>query len=876
MRLNKYFAKRDFKLTPEPKGKLGKSGDTLIYVIQKHQARRLHYDFRLEWKGTLLSWAIPKGPSLDPKDKRLAVMTEDHPIEYAKFEGTIPEGEYGAGDVIVWDYGSWTPIGNMDQSLKIGRLDIELFGERLFGKWTLIRLKGLVGTKSNWLFFKRQDKSARSNYDIVTKEPGSVLQNRKTDRSKSSKTIKSAKANSVFEKTPSPSKKTKKSSLPEFIKPQLAQLVGKVPAGSRWVHEIKFDGYRTLCRIEQDRVEQNDVRLFTRSGLDWTEKYGPIRDELKKLKVDSAILDGEIVWIDDDGRASFQGLQNALQEKRFSRMTYYLFDLLFLNGEDLREQPLLCRKEKLLKLLGLQRKSKLLYSEHWIDVGEQMLKHACELKLEGIVSKDADGAYLSGRNNLWQKSKCTLRQEFVIGGYTDSPSPGRAFGALLMGSYDEDKKLVYLGRVGTGFTDDSIVELKKKLLPLEQKDSPFDRKSPRGSTIHWLKPQLLGEVEFRAWTGDGMIRYGSFQGLRADKKTKDVHVEIEVAVKSNKTKFMKKSVKAFTESKLNTTREIKIMAKQTPPSSKNEKAVKVSGLNISHPSRIVFPETQTSKLDIVKYYDAVSDFMLPFMQDRPLSILRCQDSTADGCFFQKHAEGSNLVGIGSKSVHYKDKKGSALVAETHEDILQLAQAGTLEIHGWNGQFKNITKPDTIVFDLDPETEKLWPRVVGTALRIREMLRSLGLESFVKVTGGKGLHVQVPIQPLYTWDLIKLFSKSLMKVLEDERPKDFTVNMSKAKRKDRIFLDYLRNGYGATAVLPYSLRARAHPAVALPVEWSQIKNSLSPDQFEIYEVIKILNKRKDPWKNYWKTKQRIKVLDSPTAKSALAENSNLRF
>jgi len=835
MGLKKYHAKRDFKLTAEPRGRVGKSkASKLIYVIQKHHARRLHYDFRLEWEGTLKSWAVPKGPSLDPKDKRLAVEVEDHPIDYARFEGDIPKGQYGGGHVIVWDFGSWTPIGDIDKGLKKGHIDFELHGEKMHGRWSLIRLHGGEMGKNNWLLIKKQDEEARPGYEVTEEEPDSVLS--KTRRAQNAKAPK--KNYGAPKKTARPKKKSRGglASPPEFVKPQLATLVEEVPEGREWLHEIKFDGYRTLCRLEN-----GEARLLTRTAQDWTTKYGPLKDEAAKIPADNALLDGEIVWVDDKGHSHFQGLQNALSEKKFNHLVYYVFDILFLNGEDLRDKPLIERKTILEKLLKPMKRSKILYSEHWVNEGLQMYHKSCELKLEGIVSKIASGTYHSGRDEQWVKSKCTLRQEFVIGGFTDSPKAGRALGALLMGAYNGDGKLHYLGKVGTGFTAETLNELREKLEPLVI-DEPQFLEPPRLPRVHWVRPKLAGEVEFHTWTSEGLLRQASFQGLRGDKKARDIHVEVPQPLEEN------------------------------PVSTKKIADEKVSGVKITHPHRIVYPEAKIKKIDVIEYYNTVAPLMMPFLKDRPLSLLRCQDTTASGCFFQKHAEGRNLVGVGAKPVHYKDKKDTALVIESKQDIIELAQAGVIELHGWGARFKNITKPDLIVFDLDPESQKQWPSVVETALHIREMLEKLGLKSFVKVTGGKGLHVQVPIEPRHEWDVVKGFAKSLMQILEQEEPQRYTTNMIKSHRKNRIFLDYLRNGYGATAVIPYSLRAREHATVALPIPWSAVKESLSPAEFELKDVLKLIKKRKDPWADYWKTHQRIKMLDSREAREHLASGA----
>lgn len=606
---------------------------------------------------------------------------------------------------------------------------------------------------------------------------------------------------------------------PEFVNPQLAQLVKKVPQGIDWVHEIKFDGYRTLCRINGD-----DIRFLTRNGHDWSSKYKKLIETAKRLKVDSdiqnAILDGEVIWIDEKGQIDFQKLQNAISENKSDQLIYYIFDLLFLDGEDLRKRPLLERKALLEKLLHNQQKSLFRYSEHWHNSGEDLFKASCKLNLEGIVSKNSAAPYVSGRSGIWRKTKCSLRQEFVIGGYTTSPSNHRAFSALLLGAYDENgKNLRYIGRVGTGFSEITLNEISAKFKSLAIDKSPFSINSPHDSSIRWLKPRLIAEISFKGWTSDQILRQASFEGLREDKNPKDIHIDI---------------------------------------AEKN-----TDDLKVTHPKRIVYTKTGTTKLNVFQYYQSVSDLMFPFVIDRPVSILRCQQTTSTGCYYQKHSEGRNLIDIDNKPIYYKDKKDSALNLKSAADILRLAQAGAIEIHSWNATFSNITKPDQIVLDLDPDNSKLWGRTVNTAFEIREMLTKLSLKSFIKVTGGKGLHIHIPILPLYSWDIVKIFSKSLMKILVEQNPEHYTINMSKTKREGRIFLDYFRNSYSATSVVPYSLRARVRPSIALPIAWRDLKSSLSPDDFIYPDALKLIKKRKDPWLEYWSIKQKIKFLDLTT-------------
>jgi bifunctional non-homologous end joining protein LigD len=786
--LRKYHSKRDFSKTSEPRSGSSKSKDRQ-FVVQEHHARRLHWDFRLQFGGVLKSWAIPKGPSMDPNDKRLAVETEDHPIAYGKFEGEIPKGEYGAGQVTIWDSGTWDPPPNTRAALEKGHLDFVLHGKKLNGAFTLVRLKQREGEKNNWLLFKRRT------------EPNIVKQIIKSRRN--------------LKNIPPP---------PTTIEPQLAQLVSRVPEGSEWLHEIKFDGYRTFCRLDRGKVT-----FLTRRGQDWSDRYASLIEPAKKINATNAIIDGEVVWIDDEGRSNFQKLQNAFSTNRFEHVVFYVFDLLFLNGKDLTSLPLEERKENLRRILTPLKNSKVIYSEHFKDRGHAMYLESCKLGLEGIVSKDANAPYLPGRSNVWQKIKCANQQEFVIGGYTVSDRD-RPFGALLLGVY-ENEKLIYVGRVGTGFSDQTFKDLVPKLKSLETSETPFEN-PPRNRDTVWVKPKLVAEVTFRSWTDDRILRQASFQGLRQDKPSKEVHVE--------------------------------------SPARSSTKQNVVQNVKITHPDRIVYTKSKTTKIELVRYYEELGPLILPYIKDRPLAILRCQNDTRSGCYFQKHSEGRNLIGIVDKSVHYKDKWDTAISADSVTDIIELAQAGTVEMHVWNARFSNITNPDQIVLDLDPDSLDEWPSVVDTAHTIREMLESLNLKSFVKVTGGKGLHIQIPIYPKYDWDQVKNFSKSLMTVLEKQHRDRFVTNMSKKIRKGKIFLDYLRNGYGATAIVPYSLRARENPSVAFPISWKEVKPSLHPAQFQLKDVIRLVKRRVDPWKDYWSLSQRLEALDqltTPLKKSA---------
>lgn len=777
MGLKRYSEKRNFSKTPEPAAKKSKKSEkkSLIFVVQKHHARNLHYDLRLEYGGTLKSWAVPKGPSLNPTDRRLAVEVEDHPIDYAGFEGEIPKGEYGAGQVIVWDKGRWIPAADPAAALKKGHLDFELKGTKMNGRWTLVRM-GKSGPKNNWLLIKQKDMFSRTDYDLTVEEPEGVL---------------------------------KKKSLPEFIKPQLALLVDHVPKGPEWIHELKYDGYRTLCRINGD-----NIRFLTRSGLDWTSKYQALINSAKKLGLQNAILDGELVVLDEKGRSSFQLLQNALAENAPKKLHYYAFDLLFLNGKNLCNEPLLNRKAQLAEILRPHKNNQFLYSEHF-EYSKNLYSEVCRLQLEGVVSKLASAPHTSGRSPVWQKTKCSLRQELIIGGFTRSEAR-RPFSSILVGYYDNSGKLRYAGKVGTGFSDSTLSTLSAALEKLARPKSPFDINSPSEKNVTWVSPKLVAEIEFKTWTAGKILRQASFQGLRADKQPKEIILEKKTRKKESK---------------------------------------------ITHPDRVVYQAAGITKQEVVDYFEQMAPHMLPYVHDRPLSILRCQQTTEAGCYFQKHTHTTSLVGISSREVHNGEKYDSAISVERPGEIFQLIQAGTVEVHGWQASFSNIDKPDQIIFDLDPESEKLWGRVIDTSYEIQSRLKILGLQSFIKLTGGKGVHIHVPVQPRYSWNMIKAFSKGLMQILYESNPGYYTMNMQKQNRKGKIFLDYLRNGYGATAIIPYSLRARTQPTVAFPIAWKDLKKYSGPDEILFKNSIEIVKKRKDPWADYFRLKQRIAALEN---------------
>ena len=611
----------------------------------------------------------------------------------------------------------------------------------------------------------------------------------------------------------------------EIPEPQLARLAEVPPSGPDWVHEIKFDGYRTLCRING-----KDVRMLTRNGLDWTEKYESLVPAFRRLKTKDAIIDGEIVALDEKGRSSFQALQAALKNPKRSQLVFFAFDLLRLNGRDLTEEPLLERKKLLKKLIASGRTDLLRYSEHWAGDGKGVLKASCGLELEGIVSKRVDLPYESGRGAGWVKSKCTHGQEFVIGGYTLPKGSRTGFGALLLG-VNEKGKLRYVGRVGTGFDTKLLHDIKAKLKTLEVSDSPFDLASPKGREIRWVKPKLVANVEFTEWTEDGVLRHPTFQGLRQDKAPREVVLE---KPKKTKKKASKLSEKPESE---------------------------IEGIALSNPGRVLFPKAGYTKLDVARYYQSIAEWILPHAKGRPLSLVRCPEGEGGECFFQKHMDHSGQGGLKSREIEskFKGETEEILYVDDVSGLVELTQMGVLEIHAWGSHLKNFDKPDLLVFDFDPDGSVGFEAVVEAAFTLKDKLDRLDLESFVKTTGGKGLHVHVPVKPTQDWGQVKGFAKALVSILEKEEPSLYTTELSTAKRRGKIFLDYLRNGYGATAILPYSLRAKPDAPVALPVTWRELEKLEGADGFTMKEVEKKLKRARDPWKGYFETRQALPKL-----------------
>ncbi|MFC7052100.1 DNA ligase D [Hansschlegelia quercus] len=827
MALETYKKKRDFKKTKEPAGDAAYVGDGDSYLIQKHDATRLHYDLRLEFDGVLKSWAVTKGPSLVPGEKRLAVQTEDHPLEYGTFEGTIPAGEYGGGAVVLWDRGRWSPIGDAAYGFNKGHLEFELKGEKLKGRWHLVRMAKRRGEKhDNWLLIKSDDEEARGegDPDILEEKPNSVKTGRtlaeiaKEAPGWSSETGKIEKEEGPTETVEPPGDfdvskiaKAKRGELASFVEPQLASLSPKAPAGARWLHEIKFDGYRLIVRIEAGRV-----KMLTRSGLDWTTKFGkPIVEAFKALPVGSAMIDGELVVENDSGASDFSALQADLSDGRGDRFSFYAFDLLHLDGYDLRPAKLVDRKAALSAIVppgGTIR-----VSEHFDDDGSLVLGHACRLSLEGVVSKERDAPYRSGRGKGWIKSKCSKRQEFVIGGYVMSTTSRKAIGSLILGVYDKGE-LRHVGRVGTGFSVKVAEDLFAKMQKLKAEKSPFASKltADEARGARYVEAKLVAEVEFRAWTGDGHLRHASFRGLREDKPAEEVAAEDQA---------------------------VEVKGPKERPSS----------VKLTHPDRVYWPEDGVTKQGLADYYMEVWPRIAPFIVNRPLSLVRCPGGVTQQCFFQKHGWKGMSNAIKTMPDPQNPADEPMVMIDDRDGLLGLVQGGTLEIHPWGAPRADIDKPDMIIMDLDPGDGVKWETVIEAALEVKRRLEAAGLAAFVKTSGGKGLHVVSPLTPSAGWDETKAFCKAMADSMSADEPEKYVSVVSKAKRGGKILVDYLRNGRGATAVAPYSTRARPGAAVSAPLTWDELGPAIGPAYFTVSTMpTRLASLQRDPWEGFRKS------------------------
>ena len=829
MALEEYSRKRDFKKTPEPPpGRIKTRKEGLSYLIQKHDATRLHYDFRLELDGVLLSWAVTKGPSLNPADKRLAVRTEDHPLSYGTFEGTIPRGEYGGGTVMMWDAGTWEPKGDPRVGLEKGHLSFALHGKRLKGGWGLIRMRG-DGKRENWLLVKENDGEARkngANEKFLNDLASSVKSGRSMDEiaGRDATELKAAAKSMPMQasKTKAPqSGNGLKRLMQLYPDVQLATLVDEPPQGEDWLHEIKFDGYRLL-----GFVSGGEARLRTRNGKDWTGSFPSLAAAMKKLKAEDAVLDMEAAIVDEKGKSSFQALQAALGDGgKPEKIVAYVFDLLHLDGKDLTRLPLTERKEGLDKLLKTSKQDRWLrYSGHISGEGEAMFAKACEAGLEGIIAKRASAPYVTGRQKSWLKIKCSLRQEFIILGFSDARTGARALGALYLG-YKQDGALRYAGKVGTGFSMKSARELAERFEGMSVERPTLSRAQTEGlaagewKSVHWIKPSLLCEVAFTEWTQDGHIRHPSFQGLREDKEARDVKQETPV----------------------------KTAAAAKPPSAKTKaERLVLGGVTITHPDRVISEEGHVTKGELAEYYAGVAALILPQIINRPLSLLRCPSGIGGECFFQRNPGRGLGADIKPFAFKHNGKKYEYFYIENEKGLLEVVQMGAIELHPWGAPVDAIDYPDRMIFDLDPAPDVPFEALKLAAEDLRQRLQHKGLESVLKCTGGKGLHVTVPLAGKDKWPVVKSFAASLAEEMVAATPQAYVATMSKAKRTGKIFIDYFRNNYTATAIADYAVRARPGAPVALPLDWKELKGLKSGSQFTMNDVLtRVKNKRRGP-------------------------------
>ena len=817
--LHAYRSKRNFALTTEP-AEGGEPGrDALSFVVQKHWASSLHYDFRLELDGTLKSWAVPKGPSLDASVKRMAVQVEDHPMSYASFEGTIPAKQYGAGKVIVWDSGTWSPLGDPHRDYRNGHLKFELHGHKLHGKWVLVRMKGKGEKQPPWLLIKEKDAFVRTTaeYSVVDEMPDSV------------KAVGAAQRQPLSQSAdPALPPQARVAALPATLAPELATLVSAPPAdAAAWLYEIKFDGYRLLTRIDASG-SQPVIKLFTRNGNDWTSKLLPLQKAIARLKLPSGWYDGEIVVPGDHDIPDFDALQQAFDSETTADVVLYLFDLPYFDGHDLRAVPLETRRALLQRLLVRTAPGAVRFSEVFDASPQSVLTSACRLGLEGVIAKRRDSSYRSARSTDWIKLKCSRRQEFVIGGYTDPQGTRTGIGALLLGVHDDHGELQYAGDVGSGFTQQALGVIKKALTPLRRTTRPFAAPAKIEGRPHWVDPTLLAEVSFADWTRAGHIRHAVFRGLRSDKAASEI-----VREHASRLPAARASTRAGAA------------ASQTRPQALSTR------LRVTHPDRVIDPSTGLTKIELVRYYDLVGDLMMVHLKGRPVSLVRAPSGVGGQLFFQKHVETEKLTGIRQLDPALFIGHPALIEVASKRGLLSAAQWNVIEIHTLNTGTKSLEHPDRMVFDLDPGEGVAWSQVQEAAELTRSFLTQLGLTPFLKTSGGKGLHVVVPLRRLHDWDTVKGFSQAVVVHMAKTIPQRFVAKSGPKNRVGKIFIDYLRNGLGATTVSAWSARARPGLGISVPVAWDELASLRGGDHWTVRSAHERLDRGNAPWAAYAK-------------------------
>jgi bifunctional non-homologous end joining protein LigD len=862
--LKLYKSKRDFSITSEPAEGGEPSKGALTFVIQKHWATRLHYDFRLELDGAMKSWAVPKGPSYDTHDKRMAVHVEDHPISYSDFEGTIPPHQYGAGKVIVWDKGTWSPVGDPRQGFAKGEIKFEMHGHKMHGRWVLVRLRGHDDDKQEpWLLIKETDEYARpaSEFSVVDEMPDSVhdlpmpdgpdepAAQAKVDALEAEAPPRAPRGQTKAAAKPAakaaPARRPRaampdgavKADLPETLSAELATLVdGPPPDPENWIYEIKFDGYRMLTRVAG---KGKDIRLITRNGNDWSDKLGPLKKEIQRMKLPDGWYDGEIVVHDENGKPNFNLLQLAFDGSNRAQIVYFVFDAPYMNGYDLRDVRLDERRPLLQAALAERPSDTVRFSSEFGTDPAQLVVAACQIGLEGVIGKRRDSRYVTRRSPEWIKLKCGMRQEFVIGGYTDPKGSRTGIGSLLLGYYDDEGVLRYAGHVGSGFNGASLRHMRETLEAIGADDNPFPPRAVPGRGNHWVRPELVAEVSFSEWTPADIIRHPVFQGLRKDKPARAVVRERPKHVQEGET--MKDTQKA-SKPAAKAAAAAPHLPGNLPPTFK-----------VTHGDRVMDPESGVTKVDLVRYYALVGELMMAHLKDRPVSLVRAPEGVGGELFFQKHvADPAKMPGVVQLDRALDPEHPSMTAIGNEEGLLSSAQWNVVEIHSQNATAKRYDTPDRMVFDLDPGEGVEWPAMQEAATLVRAFLQDLGLNPFLKTSGGKGLHVVVPLKPKLDWDTVKDFSHAIVDHLARTLPDRFSAKSGARNRVGKIFIDYLRNGRGATTVAAWSARTRPGLGISVPVRWDELPKLKSGSQWTVANVHTRLDEGNAPWADYAKS------------------------